>query len=213
VAMNTGTQAAKEAGNMVDLDSNPTKLIEVVEIGKQMLMTRGALTTFSLEAPCLTAETETEAPFPGWSRGGDQCLGFVLVLHFGRMTNPTLELAAKASRVDVVGQMQLALASAGEAGVNRRSRRPLISSTGTGTAARRLPPLLPRGRGRTLERHQRIGLECARDQAQRGRAGNPQVDGAVTALVTGGAREPAEPFRPFEVLMLLLFLHPPGLPP
>ena len=48
VAMNTGTQAAKEAGNMVDLDSNPTKLIEVVETGKQMLMTRGALTTFSL---------------------------------------------------------------------------------------------------------------------------------------------------------------------
>ncbi len=48
VAMNTGTQAAKEAGNMVDLDSNPTKLIEVVEIGKQMLMTRGALTTFSV---------------------------------------------------------------------------------------------------------------------------------------------------------------------
>jgi K+-transporting ATPase ATPase B chain len=48
VAMNSGTQAAKEAGNMVDLDSNPTKLIEVVEIGKQLLMTRGALTTFSL---------------------------------------------------------------------------------------------------------------------------------------------------------------------
>ena len=47
VAMNTGTQAAKEAGNMVDLDSNPTKLIEIVEIGKQLLMTRGALTTFS----------------------------------------------------------------------------------------------------------------------------------------------------------------------
>jgi K+-transporting ATPase ATPase B chain len=48
VAMHSGTQAAKEAGNMVDLDSNPTKLIEVVETGKQMLMTRGALTTFSL---------------------------------------------------------------------------------------------------------------------------------------------------------------------
>jgi len=48
VAMNTGTQAAKEAGNMVDLDSNPTKLIEVVEVGKQLLMTRGALTTFSI---------------------------------------------------------------------------------------------------------------------------------------------------------------------
>jgi potassium-transporting ATPase ATP-binding subunit len=48
VAMNSGTQAAKEAGNMVDLDSNPTKLIQIVEIGKQMLMTRGALTTFSI---------------------------------------------------------------------------------------------------------------------------------------------------------------------
>jgi potassium-transporting ATPase ATP-binding subunit len=46
--MNSGTQAAKEAGNMVDLDSNPTKLIEIVEIGKQLLMTRGSLTTFSL---------------------------------------------------------------------------------------------------------------------------------------------------------------------
>jgi K+-transporting ATPase ATPase B chain len=48
VAMNSGTQAAKEAGNMVDLDSDPTKLIECVEIGKQLLMTRGALTTFSI---------------------------------------------------------------------------------------------------------------------------------------------------------------------
>jgi K+-transporting ATPase ATPase B chain len=48
VAMNTGTTAAKEAGNMVDLDSNPTKLIDVVEIGKQLLITRGALTTFSI---------------------------------------------------------------------------------------------------------------------------------------------------------------------
>jgi potassium-transporting ATPase ATP-binding subunit len=48
VAMNSGTQAAKEAGNMVDLDSNPTKLIEVVRIGKQLLITRGALTTFSI---------------------------------------------------------------------------------------------------------------------------------------------------------------------
>jgi K+-transporting ATPase ATPase B chain len=48
VAMNTGTTAAKEAGNMVDLDSNPTKLIEIVEIGKQLLMTRGTLTTFSI---------------------------------------------------------------------------------------------------------------------------------------------------------------------
>jgi len=48
LAMNSGTQAAKEAGNMVDLDSDPTKLLEVVEVGKQLLMTRGALTTFSI---------------------------------------------------------------------------------------------------------------------------------------------------------------------
>ena len=48
VAMNTGTQAAKEAGNMVDLDSSPTKLLDIVHIGKQLLMTRGALTTFSI---------------------------------------------------------------------------------------------------------------------------------------------------------------------
>ena len=48
VAMNSGTQAAKEAGNLVDLDSDPTKLIEIVETGKQMLITRGALTTFSI---------------------------------------------------------------------------------------------------------------------------------------------------------------------
>ena len=48
VAMNTGTMAAREAGNMVDLDSDPTKLIEIVAIGKQLLMTRGALTTFSI---------------------------------------------------------------------------------------------------------------------------------------------------------------------
>ena len=48
VAMNTGTTAAKEAGNMVDLDSNPTKLMEIVEIGKQLLITRGSLTTFSI---------------------------------------------------------------------------------------------------------------------------------------------------------------------
>ena len=48
VAMNTGTMAAREAGNMVDLDSDPTKLIEIVQIGKQLLMTRGALTTFSI---------------------------------------------------------------------------------------------------------------------------------------------------------------------
>src|SRR4029078_13528876 len=71
VAMNTGTQAAREAGNMVDLDSNPTKLIEIVEVGKQLLITRGALTTFSIAndvdkylgiLPAMFATTYAAAP-------------------------------------------------------------------------------------------------------------------------------------------------------
>ena len=62
VAMNTGTMAAREAGNMVDLDSDPTKLIEVVAIGKQLLMTRGALTTFS-----------TPTTWPSISRSSRPC--------------------------------------------------------------------------------------------------------------------------------------------
>jgi K+-transporting ATPase ATPase B chain len=72
--MNTGTQAAREAGNMVDLDSNPTKLIEIVEIGKQLLITRGALTTFSVAndvakyfaiLPAMFAATYAAANHPG----------------------------------------------------------------------------------------------------------------------------------------------------
>ena len=73
VAMNTGTQAAREAGNMVDLDSNPTKLIEIVEVGKQLLITRGALTTFSIAndvakyfaiLPAIFATTWAAGPAP-----------------------------------------------------------------------------------------------------------------------------------------------------
>ena len=66
VAMNTGTQAAKEAGNMVDLDSNPTKLIEIVEIGKQMLMTRGSLTTF--RSPTTWPSTSPSSRRCSWPR-------------------------------------------------------------------------------------------------------------------------------------------------
>jgi len=65
VAMNTGTQAAKEAGNMVDLDSNPTKLIEIVEIGKQLLITRGALTTFRCQR-----RSQIFRDYSGHVRGG-----------------------------------------------------------------------------------------------------------------------------------------------
>ena len=71
VAMNTGTQAAKEAGNMVDLDSNPTKLIEIVEIGKQLLMTRGALTTFSIANDVAKYFAIIPAMFAGGVPGAD----------------------------------------------------------------------------------------------------------------------------------------------
>ena len=86
VAMNTGTQAAREAGNMVDLDSNPTKLIEIVEVGKQLLITRGALTTFSIAndvakyfaiLPAIFATTWATQP------GGKSPLHVLNVLHLG----------------------------------------------------------------------------------------------------------------------------------
>jgi potassium-transporting ATPase ATP-binding subunit len=81
LAMNTGTQAAKEAGNMIDLDSNPTKLIEVVEIGKQLLMTRGALTTFSIANDV----AKYFAIIPAMFLGTYPALGR---LNFMRLTNP-----------------------------------------------------------------------------------------------------------------------------
>jgi potassium-transporting ATPase ATP-binding subunit len=86
VAMNTGTTAAKEAGNMVDLDSNPTKLIEIVEVGKQLLITRGALTTFSIAndlakyfaiLPAIFATTYATTP------GQDGPLGDLNVMNLG----------------------------------------------------------------------------------------------------------------------------------
>jgi potassium-transporting ATPase ATP-binding subunit len=76
VAMNTGTQAAREAGNMVDLDSNPTKLIEIVEVGKQLLITRGALTTFSIANDIAKYFAILPAIFAGvWLTGANQTEG------------------------------------------------------------------------------------------------------------------------------------------
>ena len=82
VAMNSGTQAAKEAGNMVDLDSDPTKLIEVVEIGKQLLMTRGALTTFSVANDVAKYFAIVPALFAG-------TLPWLKALDFMHLTSPT----------------------------------------------------------------------------------------------------------------------------
>jgi K+-transporting ATPase, B subunit len=90
VAMNTGTQAAKEAGNMVDLDSNPTKLIEIVEIGKQLLITRGALTTFSIANDVAKYFAIIPAMFAGVYSGLD-------TLNIMRLATPTPESAMRSS--------------------------------------------------------------------------------------------------------------------
>jgi K+-transporting ATPase ATPase B chain len=87
VAMNSGTQAAKEAGNMVDLDSDPTKLIEVVEVGKQLLMTRGALTTFSIANDVAKYFAIVPALFAG-------TLPWLKALDFMNLASPTSAILA-----------------------------------------------------------------------------------------------------------------------
>jgi K+-transporting ATPase ATPase B chain len=84
--MNTGTQAAREAGNMVDLDSNPTKLIEIVEVGKQLLITRGALTTFSIANDVAKYFAILPAIFvTAWAttKGGKSPLSVLNIMHLG----------------------------------------------------------------------------------------------------------------------------------
>jgi K+-transporting ATPase ATPase B chain len=88
VAMNTGTQAAREAGNMVDLDSNPTKLIEIVEIGKQLLMTRGALTTFSISNDVAKYFAIIPAMFDAFYRQPGQTHGPLYALNIMKLETP-----------------------------------------------------------------------------------------------------------------------------
>ncbi len=88
VAMNTGTQAAREAGNMVDLDSNPTKLIEIVEIGKQLLMTRGALTTFSIANDVAKYFAILPAMFLGLYAVSGSTVGPLAALNVMRLHSP-----------------------------------------------------------------------------------------------------------------------------
>ena len=138
VAMNTGTQAAKEAGNMVDLDSSPTKLIDIVEIGKQLLMTRGALTTFSIANDVAKYFAIIPAMFAGGVPGADGAE------HHG---------AEDAAVGDPVGG-HLQRADHRRAGAAGAARRPVPRDERRGAAAAQPADLRRRRHHRAVHRHQ-----------------------------------------------------------
>jgi K+-transporting ATPase ATPase B chain len=144
VAMNTGTQAAKEAGNMVDLDSNPTKLIEIVETGKQMLMTRGSLTTFSIANDVAKYFAIIPAAFVGTYPQ----LGALNVMHLASPASAILS-AVIFNALIIVALIPLALKGVPTA----PSARP--------AAAPQPADLRPGRRHRALHRHQAIDLLLA----------------------------------------------------
>lgn len=111
VAMNTGTQAAREAGNMVDLDSNPTKLIEVVEIGKQLLVTRGALTTFSLANDVAKYFAILPAVFVGLYAVGPDKAGPLAALNIMGLESPESAILSAVifNALIIIGLIPLAL--------------------------------------------------------------------------------------------------------
>ena len=138
VAMNTGTSAAKEAGNMVDLDSNPTKLIEIVEIGKQLLITRGSLTTFSIANDIAKYFAIIPAMFAGVYAGLD-------TLNIMRLATPE---SAILSAVIFNALIIIALDPAGPA------RRALQAVLGRVDAAPQPRHLRPRRHHQPVHRHQ-----------------------------------------------------------
>ena len=145
VAMNTGTQAAREAGNMVDLDSNPTKLIEIVEIGKQLLITRGALTTFSIANDVAKYFAILPAIF-----------AFTYAAHAGRAgpaRRPQHHVAGHAALGDPLGD-RLQRAGHPAAGAARPARRPLPADRRHRPAAPQHADLRPRRPDRPLHRDQ-----------------------------------------------------------
>jgi K+-transporting ATPase ATPase B chain len=111
VAMNTGTMAAKEAGNMVDLDSNPTKLIEIVEIGKQLLMTRGALTTFSISNDLAKYFAIIPAMFSGLYAAAGTNSGPLSALNVMRLATPESAILSAVifNALIIIGLIPLAL--------------------------------------------------------------------------------------------------------
>jgi hypothetical protein len=138
VAMNTGTTAANEAGNMVDLDSNPTKLIEIVKIGKQSLITRGSLTTFSIANDLAKYFAILPAMFAGALPGARRAQRDAAVL-----TAVGDPLRGRLQRADHRG--------AGAAGP---ARRPVHPGIGVGDAAPQPAGLRRRRRGAALRRDQ-----------------------------------------------------------
>ena len=160
VAMNTGTQAAREAGNMVDLDSNPTKLIEIVEVGKQLLITRGALTTFSIANDVAKYFAILPAVF-----------AFTYGTNGGR--GPIDELNVMALGHAAVGDRlgdRLQRADHPAAGAARPARRALPAGGRDGAAAAQPADL----------RHRRPDRPVRRDQADRPR--RPQPAGGVMSV-------------------------------
>ena len=175
VAMNTGTQAAREAGNMVDLDSNPTKLIEIVEVGKQLLITRGALTTFSIAndvakyfaiLPAIFAATYARA---AGERGPLDALN---VMSLGTPESAIL------SAIDLQRPGHPA------AGPARPARRPLPADRRHRPAAPQHADLRPRRPDRPLHRHQGRSTWSSTTSSE------PEVDGlkrpSGTAADDGG---------------------------
>ena len=143
VAMNTGTSSAKEAGNMVDLDSNPTKLIEIVEIGKQLLITRGALTTFSIANDVAKYFAIIPAMFAGVFTGLD-------TLNIMRLASPSRPSSRQSSSTRSSPAVRDRRRRVRRAPVVRAVRAPAAADR-AGRAARAHPPRRP------ARRHRRRG--------------------------------------------------------
>ena len=145
VAMNTGTQAAREAGNMVDLDSNPTKLIEIVEVGKQLLITRGALTTFSIANDVAKYFAILPAIFVATYAAAGDGTGPLDTLNVMNLGTPAVG--------DHLGD-HLQRARHPAARPARAARRPLPPGRRHRAAAPQPPDLRPRRPDRAVHRHQ-----------------------------------------------------------
>ena len=146
VAMNTGTQAAREAGNMVDLDSNPTKLIEIVEVGKQLLITRGALTTFSIANDVAKYFAILPAIFAAtYAAGGRRPTGPLDKLNIMNLGTPESAIISAIVFNALIIPLLVPL---------RAARRPLPADRRHGAAAPQPLHLRPRRPDRAVHRHQ-----------------------------------------------------------